>query len=297
MKKIYFLICFIFLTIELFGQNPTIDYKVHDAGAFRQVVTNTGALWRQQSRYPGLIYTEFPLGSNEEHLGEAGFAIAAIVNGDTLVTSSDSWDEPDEMFPTDADWDTIWTVGRNELVDIGDPADPYWQNYLGISDQDFVCKYSDDFWTKITRHRPMHIECIQRTMVWSFAPFNEFLILQFWITSKQDTLQQAYFGWFCDGNVGLRLEGWDFARDDFSWYDAGKDIASLKIIPAVSMAWLLARLPIKFTPRTMAMKYKLHFYGILTGVTKHLIMKSYIAGYRLEPLKKISAFQSAASSG
>ena len=214
-----------FLTIALFGQNPTIDYKVHDAGAFRQVVTNTGALWRQQSRYPGLIYTEFPLGSNEEHLGEAGFALAAIVNGDTLVTSSDSWDELDEMFPTDADWDTIWVVKRNEVVNIGDPTNPYWRNYQGVSDQDFVCKYSDDFWTKISRHRPMHIECIQRTLVWGFKPFDEFLILQFWITSKQDTLKYAWFSWFCDGNVGLRLEGWDFALDDFSWYDKENDIA------------------------------------------------------------------------
>ena len=205
--------------------NPTIDYKVHNVGAFRQVVTNTGALWRQESRYPGLIYCEFPLGSNEEHLGEAGFALAAIVNGDTLVTSSDSWDEPDEMFPTDAPWDTIWVVRRGQHVNIGDPANPYWPNYVGVSDQDFVCKYSDDFYTKITRHRPMHIACIQRTMVWSFAPFNEFLILQFWITSKKDTLKQAYFSWFCDGNVGKRLPGWDFARDDFSWYDRTNDVA------------------------------------------------------------------------
>ncbi len=219
--------CFVFTAINLFAQdrNPTIDYKVHDVGAFRQVVTNTGALWRQQSRYPGLIYTEFPLGSDEEHLGEAGFALAAIVNGDTLVTSSDSWDEPDEMYPTDAEWDTIWVVKRNEHVNIGDPGDPYWQNYVGISDQDFICKYSDDFFTKITGHRPMHIECIQRTMAWGFAPFNEFLILQFWITSKKDTLKEAYFSWFCDGNVGKRLPGWDFARDDFSWYDKKNDIA------------------------------------------------------------------------
>ncbi|WP_457566090.1 hypothetical protein [Caldithrix abyssi] len=205
--------------------NPTIDYKVHNVGAFRQVVTNTGALWRQQSRYPGLIYCEFPLGSSEEHLGEAGFALAAIVKGDTLVTSSDSWDEADEMYPTDAPWDTIWVVKRGQRVDIGDPDDPYWPDYVGISDQDFVCKYSDDFYTKITGHRPMHIECIQRSMVWSFAPFNEFLILQFWITSKVDTLEEAYFAWFCDGNVGERLPGWDFALDDFSWYDETKDVA------------------------------------------------------------------------
>ncbi len=224
MKKIICLIWLTFSTVNLFGQETTIDYKVHDVSAFRQVVTNTGALWRQQSSYPGLLYTEYPLGSNEEHLGEAGFAIAAIVNGDTLVTSSDSWDEPDEMYPTDADWDTIWVAGRNEQLDIGDPADPYWPGYVGNSDQDFICKYQDDFFTKITGHRPMHIECIQRTLAWGFAPFDEFLILQFFITSKKETLEQVWFGWFCDGNVGLRLPGWDFARDDFSWYDAENDI-------------------------------------------------------------------------
>ncbi|MFH1762217.1 MAG: hypothetical protein ABIA63_14050 [bacterium] len=218
--KIIYQYIIIFVALNLYGQSITVDYKVHNVGKFRQVVTNNGSLWPASSRYPGLLNSEYPLGANEEHLGGEALSVAAIVDGDTLVTSVDSWDQGVETWPTDAVWDTIWVVNRNEHVDI-----PYWTDYTGVSEQDFVFKYQDDFYTKITGHRPMHIEYIQRTMAWGFAPFDEFVVMFYHIMSKEDTLKQAYISLFADPNIGLRLPGWDFACDDFSWFDAEYDLA------------------------------------------------------------------------
>nr|NIW77953.1 hypothetical protein [Calditrichia bacterium] len=73
------------------SQNTTLDWKLHDVGQIRQVVTNTGG-WNakppddQFFGYPRLINCEYPPGSFEEHLTEGGIWIGTIMGGDTLVS-------------------------------------------------------------------------------------------------------------------------------------------------------------------------------------------------------------------
>lgn len=206
----------LFLCRSVAAQNPHLDWKLHDIGKMRQVVTNMGALWRCQTRYPGLLYCEFPPGSNEEHVGEGGPWIGAIVGTppDTFVSVTTSWSSADEFFPTDAEWDTIWVVCPGDTVDI-----PYWPNYTPVSQQDFVCRYQDDFWLQVLGHNPLHVEIIERSFAWGYEPLDEFIIFEYRFINKQDTLRDAYLAFWLDANIGNRLPGWAFAQDDFSWFD------------------------------------------------------------------------------
>lgn len=54
------------------AQFAKLDWKVHDAGKMRQVINNMGTLSRALTRFPGLIFSEFPAGSDEEHLYQGG---------------------------------------------------------------------------------------------------------------------------------------------------------------------------------------------------------------------------------
>ena len=48
-----------------------------------------------------------------------------------IVSTSDAWSNNSswcayEFFPSEEPWDTVWTVGRNEII-----STPYLQNYKG----------------------------------------------------------------------------------------------------------------------------------------------------------------------
>ncbi|NIR64166.1 MAG: hypothetical protein GWN00_11305, partial [Aliifodinibius sp.] len=148
-------------------QEATLDWKVHNVGKIRQVVTNTGGInavpefntEQGLHDYPGLLNCEFPPGSSVEHLFEAGIKVGSIQDGDTLVTVS-NWNNQHinfEFFPTNSPNDTVWVVNKGDSVDI-----PYWPGYYkAIGDQDFVCKYSDYNVTNISIHTPLYIDVIQ----------------------------------------------------------------------------------------------------------------------------------------
>ena len=66
----------IFMNNRFFGQFTTIDYKVHNVGKIRQFVINMGKLDDsaddKYSAYRGLLWSEMPVGSDEEHIFQAG---------------------------------------------------------------------------------------------------------------------------------------------------------------------------------------------------------------------------------
>ncbi|MBU1678739.1 MAG: hypothetical protein KKD86_07770, partial [Bacteroidetes bacterium] len=139
-------------TSSLMAQSTNLDWKLHNDGKVRQVITNMGTMNKAATNYPGLIFAEFPPNSDEEHLYQGGIWIGGIdPNGDTLVSVTHAHYK-NEFYPTADRGDTIWTVQRGDTVQI-----PYWQNYVGISDQDFVCRYADDNLLNIENHTPLHV--------------------------------------------------------------------------------------------------------------------------------------------
>lgn len=209
--------------ITVFAQRTTLDWKVHNVGKVRQLITNMGALWTASTDYPGLIYCEYPPNSHEEHIGEAGIWVGAITpENDTLVSATTIWANPHfEFYPSAAPDDTIWVINKGDTVDI-----PYWGRYTAIADQDFVCRYSDYYLTNIGDHRPLYLDVIQISHAWSSYPLDEMIVFEFYVIPTRKNLSQVYIAYWMDGNVGYRGEGWGFALDDLSYYYADRNLAA-----------------------------------------------------------------------
>ena len=204
----------LFLLVPIsYSQRATLDWKLHDVGEARQLITNIGTLWTAITDYPGLIYCEFPRQSHEEHVGEGGIWVGAILGNDTLVSVTTSWNSNFEFYPTDEPWDTVWVVKKGDTTDI-----PYWPGYIGVSDQDLVCRYSDYNVKTIPSHTPLYLDVIQTSYAWGSPPLDEEIVYRFKVISTKYDLKKVYIAYWLDGNVGYRGSGWDFALDDYSVY-------------------------------------------------------------------------------
>ena len=211
------------------AKDVTVDWAIHNANRIRQVVTNTGELWRDGSSYPGLIYSEFPPNSNEEHIGEAGIWVGAIVEGDTLVSIASSWGSGNEYYPTPASWDTIATALPGDTLPLP-YAIPYPtgeryvpgedEGYTAYSDQDLIARYIDYGQASLQRnsdHTPLFLDVVQVSYAWSSPPLHELIFYNYHIIPQRVDLEQAYIAFWVDGNVGSRPEsGFCFALDDYS---------------------------------------------------------------------------------
>ncbi|MFA8343021.1 MAG: hypothetical protein ACEPO8_08650 [Rhodothermaceae bacterium] len=222
-NKIVLLIFLFLCSISLFAQEASFDWKLHNVGAVKLVVTNTGGFNKNpEFDYKGLINLEHPANSGVEHITNAGLWIAAFSNGTYSLSQADGiGGSTREFYPSDEIWDTVWTVGRREVVDI-----PYWPGYTGIGDQDFVCRYSDDgpISQKILGHQPLGVEVIQVTHAWASKPLDEIIVVDYYVIPKESDLKDVYFGHYMNGNVGDITYG-NYALDDQSQFIYGENIA------------------------------------------------------------------------
>lgn len=201
-KSTLVFLCSVALFTPLLAQQTTLDWKLHTVGRVRQVVTNTGGLNAKQDNlfdFPRLINCEYPPNTFEEHITEAGLWIGAIVGQDSLVSVAQGEASSREFYPSDAPWDTIWVVNRGDTVDI-----PYWPRYVGISDQDFVCRYSDynPVSLRVPNHQPLYLDVIQTSYAWSSNPLDEFIVIRYYIMPTKIDLQDVYLTSWINGNVG-----------------------------------------------------------------------------------------------
>lgn len=213
----YYLIILCLSTFAM-AQQVTIDWKLYTITRVRQVVTNTGSLNAKDPddrfyNYPRLVNCEFPPGSFEEHLTEGGIWIGAVVGSDSLVSVTEGEVSDREFFASDEPWDTVWVMNRADTVDI-----PYWPGYVGISDQDLVCRYNDygPASLRITNHRPLFIDVIQTSYAWTTFPFDQFLVFRYYIIPRQNDLQQVYLSSWINGNVGNYRDE-SFGLDDVTY--------------------------------------------------------------------------------
>lgn len=197
----------------VYAQFTRLDWRVHNAGKVRQVITNQGTLNGGSTRYPGLINSEFPPGSGEEHLYQGGLWVGAITpTGDTLVSETSSHFSPLEFYPSSAPWDTIWSGSKGDTLDI-----PYWPGYVAVSDQDFVCRYNDYNLLNIPNHTPLYVDVVQTSYAWSSAGLDEFLLFTYYITPKKFPLKDCYIAFWMHGSVG-NVGAADNFIDEFTHY-------------------------------------------------------------------------------
>jgi len=217
------------------GQYVTKDWKLHNVGAVIQLVTNNGKLNKYGTDYPGLINTEYPINSYQEHLGTTGWHFGGITEkGDTLVSVTTSHGSPDEFQGySDALWDTVWVVNRGDTVDIGGGGDIYRPGYTAISDQDFVTRYNDytQASLQLSDHRPMYLDVIQTSFAWSSSPLDKIIIYTMEVTATELDISDLYIGNFVGCLVGYRTgSSFTFAEDDYLKYYRDKHLG-------VSLDW------------------------------------------------------------
>lgn len=210
-------------TSSIIAQATRLDWKLHNVGKVRQVITNMGTMNKALTNFPGLINAEFPPNSSEEHLYQGGIWVGGIdSNGDTLVSVTQAHYK-NEFFPTADRGDTIWTVKRGDTVQI-----PYWKNYVGISDQDFVCRYADNNILTIENHIPLNVEIIQATHTWSSPPVDEFIIYEYKIIPKSP-IKDAYIAFWMHSSVGV-INTANFI-DEIIRYSRDQHLASVEDVP------------------------------------------------------------------
>ena len=230
LKKQIILVFFLLLlnTIVVAQENVTLDYKMHNAGLILQPVTNTGYCGFSQfiGWIPNAPPPEYPIGSGCGIGFQGGPWIAGKYNNAPHVSTA-AHDPGFEFFPSGESWDTVWVIGRNEVVDI-----PYWPGYKGLSDQDMVCRYSDFPiyypWGKSGSHDPhtvsLGLEVIQTSHAWSIPPFQKFILWQYYVIFHQD-LDDVFLGWGGKATVGRHPQMLDDCMgfmDDYNiayWWD------------------------------------------------------------------------------
>ncbi len=230
---LFLILLFLISSQVILAQQVTLDWKLINIGKVRQVITNTGwlnAVGDATFDYKRLTNCEYPPGSNEEHITEAGPWIGAIVNGQKLVSVIRG--EAGEFFATDQPWDTIWVVKRGDTVNIGDPVNPYWPDYVGLSDEDFVCKYNDfgPASLKITDHVPLYLDVIQYCYSWQSPPLDQIIVINYKVISKRYDLQNVYLTNWMNGNIGYVLAG-GYGLDDETYFERNRTMAICRDLP------------------------------------------------------------------
>ncbi len=213
---VFAIACALLPSAATYAQFTKLDWKLTTVGKVRQVLTNMGTLNKARTNYPGLINAEFPAGSREEHLYQGGIWVGAIApTGDTLVSMTQAHFTPNEFYPTSNNWDTVWVGSKGDTLHI-----PYWPNYACVSDQDFVCRYSDYNLLNVENHVPLYLDITQTTYSWSSGQLDEFLLHRYYITPKKFPLKECYIAFWMHGSAGT-IDASDNFIDEFThWFPA-----------------------------------------------------------------------------
>ncbi len=217
--KVKILFCLIIISNDyLWSQyNVSNDWKLTRVGKVRQIILNRGRMSRNANNadFPYLIGCEYPPGSGEEHIQSTGFWIGGIAPGYIKRASVGAGGRsPDEFWPTEAPWDTIWVVNKGDTVDIGGiqedgTLDIYWPKYAAVSDQDFVFRCNDYLILNPSLggnirepHSPLYLDVIGTVYSWSSPPLDEVLVWTFYIIPKRFSVEDVYFALQFGGRVG-----------------------------------------------------------------------------------------------
>jgi hypothetical protein len=225
-------------TSETRAQDITHDWKLHNAGRVIQLVHNRGYLNKLGTDYGGLLNTEFPPNSFQEHAGGFGWFIGGVPQGgayagDTLVSVGKAHGSSEEFLGYSSQpFDTVWVAERGDALDlpyqVPYPDSTYVpsedsEGYVPVSDQDFVTRYND--YNALTRsrnarHRPLNIDVIHTSYAWGSPPLHEMIFVNYAVVVKEHDINSVYLASFVDGLVGRRTgAGFTFGNDDYSTYN------------------------------------------------------------------------------
>lgn len=204
------------------GSEMSISIKIHKIGP-GGIISNLG-------------YGGKPVGFNFDNLnlgkaadlatttgGRNSIYLGGIVNRKKIYTQGEEWSDRSnywgyEFFPSDAPWDTVWVAYRSQEVDI-----PYLPGYVGVSDEDFICRYDDYHVHHPDQTGSLGVEVIQISHSWGVPGYNVWKYDEFFIIAQQNPIDDLFFAWSSFGRLGKNYDNpsdWvDTGEDDLSYFD------------------------------------------------------------------------------
>ena len=216
------------------GQNlfrATPHTKLHDLGNVRRMVWHTYGY----ESYGDFGYCVYPQENGIEHAyaGFGKFELGALAPpGDTLQYRYLRGCHQRVFHSTSAPWDTIWVVRDRDTIEI-----PFWPSYEGISDQDFVCHYSNDNVaivaggcgpgiSTVVGLAPLCVDVIEQSFAWNFPPLSDIIVYSYRVVPKVFDLRQAYVALRSFGNIGALDDHYDPSQDQYFIPRYGDDMSA-----------------------------------------------------------------------
>jgi hypothetical protein len=242
---------------------PNSMNRVHNAGKMAMNVTNYGYLGNGTPASgmhdpcpPGnwAPQCEYPKGSHQEYLYQAGLWIGALIVEQGYETKrvsvgTDGWFTPsiNEFWPGEGAANGI--IERSTRPGLTNCLGEYVSSPDAVSDQDFLCSYSDTL-TSSTYvkndpidgvHRPLGIKVKQKTYAFSQAFAEDFILIDYEVENiAHNFLRNLYVGLYVDADIYVQgvLEGHTddicgFVKDYYETNPQGQTIR----IP-IDVAWI-----------------------------------------------------------
>jgi hypothetical protein len=206
-----------------------------DSIAYRTSITDINRLGLTVTNYAffGNNFTsrspsfEFPLGSGFEHMSRAGLWVGGLALSDTGQFVGVSTGIVDNQQGTNAITDTEYTPAGNTITEISRIPNSRVYSSAAISDQDFVCSFSDrpahgPSGQQREPHTPIDILVAQRTLAFSLPAAEDFVVLRFQVVNQGPPLRDAWIGLYAQLVSGDKnaYSGWPPAASagPGTWY-------------------------------------------------------------------------------
>lgn len=198
---------------DMLSSSVPFMQRQHDANAMGLVVSNYGFFGNNLvTRAPSM---EYPLGSGQEHLVRAGLWVGGInADGDTVVSTgcvSGYWGQSPEI---GAEFTPKQRIRERSIL-ITSRA--YSKD--AISEQDFVCSYTDYPKRTASQEQLLQISVRQESYCWGYGFTEAFVIVSFTIKNDnpQGSIRNVYLGIFselCTGDKS-QFEEWPPPADEW----------------------------------------------------------------------------------
>jgi len=229
--------------------DPIVEYTTHRRGNMLLALANNGTFGtlgdviQDPFTGEGIQSCIYPRGSDHLFLYVGAFWIGAVVGRDTLVSVGN-----EDFYQTEEFWPDQKPFGdfQYKSIDINSP----FYDQSAFSEEDIYCEYMDTLTktglvgtdpTDGRPHVPLNIKVSQRSMAWSYAYADDFLLFDYQIENiGRRRLNQVYMGIWVDGDAwhisrGNPQEGWN---DDIVGYlETYPAPEGCDFVDTVNIAW------------------------------------------------------------
>ncbi|HLX11946.1 MAG TPA: hypothetical protein VKS81_03955 [Bacteroidota bacterium] len=194
---------------KLLDDNET---KYTSVGNIGLTISNFGTIGDRNAYWPAQPSCEYPRGSGIEHIYQGALWVGAVLKphnpndprgpGPFVSTGSSDQASGASVSGVDYEFTNAPGAGINEISILADDRPSTSQfSALAVSDQDFVCDYTDtnthvpETGDSILNHNPLGINIHQESYAWNLPFADFFVILQYTIKNvSADTLDSLYVG-------------------------------------------------------------------------------------------------------